>query len=163
MRKTCLAIALSVLLADPGSIVAADTPKEVRGTAIVTDGDSIRIDGTRIRLDGIDAPERRQECEDAQGQTYPCGLKSMRALAKLIGEEVVHCIKKDADRYGRLLAQCFSGDTDLGAEQVRQGWAVAYRKYARTHIAGEDEARDAKLGLWAGTFEMPWNWRRRNR
>ncbi|MYG51660.1 MAG: thermonuclease family protein [Rhodospirillaceae bacterium] len=88
---------------------------------------------------------------------------SMRALAVLIGKSPVRCIKKESDRYGRLLAQCFSDNTDLGAEQVRQGWAVAYRKYTRTYVAIEERAREARKGMWAGAFEMPWNWRRKNR
>ena len=163
MKNFCLTIAFSALLAALGSAVGANDAEKVQGRAIVTDGDSIRIDGIRIRLDGIDAPERRQKCEDAKGKAYFCGQESMQALATLIGEGSVHCIKKESDRYGRLLAQCYSNNIDLGAEQVRKGWAVAYRKYRQTYVAIEEQARKAKSGIWAGAFEMPWNWRRKNR
>ncbi|MCY3827718.1 MAG: thermonuclease family protein [Rhodospirillaceae bacterium] len=98
-----------------------------------------------------------------KGKAYFCGLEAMRGLVELIGESPVRCIKKESDRYGRLLAQCFSDNTDLGAEQVRQGWAVAYRKYTRTYVAIEERAREARKGMGAGAFEMPWNWRRKNR
>lgn len=162
-RSICLLIAIFILLVGPNFNLAADEPERVVGAAVVTDGDSIRIEGTRIRLDGIDAPERRQKCKDAQGKTYPCGQISMQALKLLVKAGDIRCIKKGSNRYGRLLAQCFAGDIDLSAKQVQQGWAVAYRKYDQTYVTDEKQARDAKLGMWAGTFEMPWNWRRKNR
>jgi len=30
-------------------------------------------------------------------------------------------------------------------------------------VVQEDEARLARRGVWAGSFEMPWDWRARNR
>ncbi|HZA65683.1 MAG TPA: hypothetical protein VE592_01970 [Geminicoccaceae bacterium] len=41
-----------------------------------------------------------------------------------------------------------------------QGLALAYRRYSRDYVAAEDEARVAGRGMWAGTFEPPWDWRR---
>ena len=53
------------------------------GPARVVDGDSLEIGGQRIRLYGIDAPEGRQHCRDAQGQDYACGREAARALDTL--------------------------------------------------------------------------------
>jgi endonuclease YncB( thermonuclease family) len=41
---------------------------------------------------------------------------------------------------------------------VQQGWALAFRSTKR-YRAQQDEAEAAKRGLWAGTFELPWEWR----
>ena len=45
---------------------------------------------------------------------------------------------------------------------IRNGFAVAYRKYSKKYVAQENFARREKLGLWSGTFEMPWDWRKKN-
>jgi len=45
---------------------------------------------------------------------------------------------------------------------VAQGLALAYRHYSVDYVAAEDEARAAGRGMWAGTFEPPWDWRHRH-
>ena len=47
---------------------------------------------------------------------------------------------------------------------VERGWAVAFRKYSLDHVDAENDAREARRGIWQGEFEMPWDWRaaRRN-
>ena len=45
---------------------------------------------------------------------------------------------------------------------VRNGYAVAYRKYSKKFIMQENMAKKEKLGLWAGAFDMPWDYRRKN-
>lgn len=40
------------------------------GVASVIDGDTIEIHGQRFRLSGIDAPETKQLCKDAEGKAY---------------------------------------------------------------------------------------------
>ena len=37
-------------------------------------------------------------------------------------------------------------------ELVRQGWALAYRRYGLTYVGQEAEARAAERGLWATRF-----------
>ena len=81
----------------------------------------------------------------------------------MIGRSVVRCEPKGRDRYKRVIAVCFKGETNLNAWMVAQGWAVAFRKYGIDYIDQEDEARLARRGIWAGSFEMPWDWRARNR
>jgi endonuclease YncB( thermonuclease family) len=54
---------------------------------------------------------------------------------------------------------CFLASEDLNRWMVANGWAVAYRKYSRDYVTDEDGARREQLGIWAGTFEMPWDWR----
>ncbi|PCJ60346.1 MAG: hypothetical protein COA65_03715 [Rhodospirillaceae bacterium] len=59
-----------------------------------------------------------------------------------------------------MIATCFAGSINLNAEMVRRGWALAYRRYSKDYVVEEIEAQEAKLGIWAGDFELPWKWRR---
>lgn len=145
------------------AVSAALGASPIQGTASVIDGDTIEIHGERIRFDAIDAPESRQQCLNADGTSYPCGRRSAFALADMIGRGLVSCEPKGHDRYGRTIGVCFKGETNLNAWMVAQGWAVAYRRYGIDYIPQEDDARLARRGMWNGSFEMPWDWRARNR
>lgn len=147
---------LFLLIALSGSPVTAQT--RIEGVASVIDGDTIEVHGTRIRLHGIDAPESRQECTRPDGTTWRCGQQAALALSDRIGRSIVRCDPRD--RYGRIIAICFKGTEDLNRWMVAAGWAVAYRQYSLDYAGDEDSARRAQLGLWAGSFEMPWDWRR---
>jgi len=148
----CL-IALALLSPSAGSVRA-----EVAGSAVVTDGDTIKIGDDSIRLHGIDAPERKQSCM-ADGQFWPCGNESAEALRDRIAGKEVTCTILDRDRYGRLIGECFLGDLNLNAWMVSMGWALAYRRYATDYIAEELMAREAEQGIWRGAFIAPWDWR----
>jgi len=135
---------------------------DIVGLARVVDGDSLEITGTKIRMHGIDAPESKQSCL-ANGKSYRCGQKATVALAELIGSSSVRCEEKDQDRYGRVVAVCFVGQTSLNASLVSQGWALAYRRYSMDFVGEEAEAESNKRGLWAGSFIAPWDWRKGKR
>ena len=62
-----LIFALVVLLNLNVKIVAS----EISGSAVVTDGDTIKISNNKIRLHGIDAPEKRQNCTKNE-KKYNC-------------------------------------------------------------------------------------------
>lgn len=134
---------------------------DMTGVASVVDGDTIEIHGQRIRLHGIDAPESSQTCLDRGGQVWRCGQRAALALQDLIGRRTVSCDERDVGRYGRTISQCFVGETDLNEWLVEQGLALAYRRYSNDYVPAENEARVAGRGMWAGTFEPPWEWRRR--
>lgn len=129
------------------------------GTASVVDGDTIEIHGQRIRLHGIDAPESRQECTRSDGATWRCGQEAALALSDRIGRSVVRCDVRGSDRYGRIISVCFKDTEDLNRWMVASGWAVAYRKYSLDYVADEERAHAARVGIWSGTFTMPWDWR----
>ena len=51
----------------------------------------------------------------------------------------------------------------LNAAMVRRGWAVDFTRYsAGRYQPEEQQARREGLGMWAGRFEMPWEWRHRH-
>ena len=130
------------------------------GRATVTDGDTLGIRSVKFRLHGIDAPESSQTCKDAKGRVYRCGALSANKLSEKIGVRNVTCLEKDRDRYGRIVAVCGAGGEDLNAWMVSQGLAVAYRQYSRDYIALEERAKRFKRGLWAGTFQLPSEYRK---
>jgi endonuclease YncB( thermonuclease family) len=76
-----------------------------------------------------------------------------------IGDGVVTCERKGTDRYGRLVAICRAYGEDLGAWLVGLGWAVARRKYSSRYVPAEELAHKRKAGMWAGGFQLPWDWR----
>jgi endonuclease YncB( thermonuclease family) len=144
----------------------AEPPKPVgaaiSGRARVVDGDSLIIGASRIRLFGIDAPEGRQDCRDAQGRSYRCGETSRRALAELIGGGEVTCTPVGSS-HDRSVAVCTAQGRDLSEAMVRGGHAVELRQHSRgRYSSAEREAREAKRGLWAGEFERPGEWRGRH-
>jgi endonuclease YncB( thermonuclease family) len=133
------------------------------GRASVIDGDTIEIRGQRIRLFGIDAPEGRQTCTDAQGTTYRCGQKAAQALDYRISDGVVTCEPKDRDRYGRIVAVCRAYGEDLSAWMAGLGWALAFRRYSMQYVPAEKLAERRKAGMWSGEFMPPWEFRARGR
>jgi len=134
----------------------------ITGQASVIDGDTIEIHGTRVRLHGIDAPESDQLCI-VQEREVRCGQQAATALFERIGRGTVSCEPKDRDRYGRIVAVCRVRGEDLNASMVTDGWAMAYREYSPDYIPQEEVASAAKVGIWAGLFVAPWDWRRGER
>jgi endonuclease YncB( thermonuclease family) len=127
------------------------------------DGDSFKVGPTEIRLYGIDAPEYRQSCTGASQLQQPCGKLARDALSELLRGRNIHCNTFDQDRYGREVSVCKDGTLDINREMVRLGWAVAYRKHAIAYVSVEAEAKKAKRGIWAWSFEMPEDYRARYR
>jgi len=148
------ALAYFFLLASifPGSAAT------LTGKAEIVDGDTIRVGGLPVRLYGIDAPEGLQTCERG-GKTYPCGKVATKALAALIRGQFVKCEIVGKDDFGRMLGNCLAGDTELNAAMVSSGWAVAFVKYSDRYDSEQMEAETAQAGLWAGSFDKPWDWR----
>ncbi len=161
--KTVIASAAAIFVLCPVSGCARDGSGAVlSGRVTVIDGDTIEVGGARVRLFGIDAPETGQMCRRAGGR-WPCGQYATVALDKIAGSKQATCRVQATDSYDRAVAVCTVDGRDLGAEQVRAGWALAYRHYSRRYSTEEDEARRARQGIWQGTFEKPWDWRERHR
>lgn len=132
--------------------------------AVVIDGDTLAAAGTeRLRLHGIDAPEAAQTCL-RDGRAYACGARAREAMAAIIGSGVLSCDSLGSDRYGRRIVRCRNAEgTDIAGALVRQGWALAFRRFSDDYTGQEAAARAARQGLWAGSFDAPWDWRARHR
>lgn len=160
-RLATLALAAAITFGSLVALAVAD-PGDIIGTAIVTDGDTVRVGEARVRLFAIDAPEKAQTCFDAQARSYACGRAAAEALRfMLAADPVVTCERKATDRYGRVVAVCSNGGGDLGARLVAQGWAVIYERYGGAVYRDQQSAAQAeRLGLWSGEFQNPAEWRR---
>ena len=151
--------------------VRSENINKITGFAKVVDGDTIKINSKKIRLYGIDAPEKKQKCKKTYltisfmsfTKDYMCGEVSTEKLIKKINKQKLNCNILDVDRYKRLIGECFKRNINLNSWMVSNGYAVAYRKYSKKYVSDEINAKNNKLGIWQGKFEMPWDYRRKNR
>ena len=146
---------------------------EIEGYAKVIDGDTIYIDNKKIRLEGIDAPEIKQQCRKPFikisvliglqfSKNYSCGVTSKMKLINKINNSEIKCISSSKDRYKRYLATCYKDKTNLNKWMVRNGYAVAYKRYSKDYVRDEEFAKKNKLGMWQGSFSTPEKWRKLN-
>ncbi len=146
--RVCAAL-LTLVLAPAGA-------QAITGEATVVDGDTLVIGTERIRIFGIDAPESDQSCGDG----WLCGREATSAVEEMTEGKSIRCEGESRDVYGRLIAICYAGSVDIGGDLVRQGLALAYRRYSMAYVEHEDEARQHGRGMWSGAFVAPWDWRK---
>lgn len=156
MRQAAL-----VLLLVLGSGTAA--AQDVGGRASVVQADQISIGGRRISLFGIDSPDPDQDREcTAKGVRYGCASNAKRALETLVDLGPAACVDSGKKNYiGFAYMTCTVNGQDLGAELVRQGWALAFLPQSDRYKDLQAEAKAAKRGLWQDgiRFTVPWLWR----
>lgn len=154
MRRVCLLLA--ILLPACAVSAARGRPGEAV-VAKVIDGDTIeaRINGAseHVRLIGIDTPETHKPNTPVE-----CfGVEATKALTQLLPKGTPIRLVRDVearDRYGRLLAYVYRGDTFVNLEMARTGYAAAYTyppnvAFSGDIVAAAAGARDAGLGLWS--------------
>jgi endonuclease YncB( thermonuclease family) len=118
----------------------------------IADGDTVTIlDSTntqhRIRLQGIDAPESHQAF----------GTQSKKSLSDMVFDKDVTVEYDKIDRYGRLVGKIILNGVDVCLEQIKAGMAWHYKDYEDEqtpadrdlYARAEDDARNARRGLWA--------------
>ena len=135
---------------------------DFKGRVVVTDGDTLKAKKIKIRLHGIDASESKQKCIANNQKPYPCGYQSTLFLKSIIKNNTVFCKGKQKDKYGRLIAVCYSGKVNLNSKMVEEGWAIAYRYYSSDYIVEEKIAKKNKKRIWQGIFMEPYTWRKKN-
>lgn len=153
---------------DGAPVVARNTPlvgtqitaRAGEDALLIVDGDTLRIRNVTIRLAGIDAPERGQPCEDAQGQPFDAGRLAAETLVSLTLSSEVRCTVLERDRYGRTVARCEAQGQDVGRAMVERGWAFPNRHAGLDYTAQGLLARAGGRGLYAGRCTLPESWRR---
>jgi endonuclease YncB( thermonuclease family) len=128
----------------------------------IADGDTLTVlDGrtqVRVRLAGIDAPEKAQ----------PFGTRARQSLAACAFGRVATVDVLDQDRYGRAVGRVLVGERDCGLQQVADGYARHFKRFAfrqpetdrAAYARAEEAARRARLGLWRDDQPTPpWEWR----
>jgi len=128
----------------------------IEGTVVrIVDGDTIyvrladRVE--KIRYIGVNAPEIHHPLKGQE----PGGREAAAVNRHLVGGRHVR-LELDVrtrDRYGRLLAYIWVGDTMINAELVRRGYAQVMTvppnvKYQEMFVTLQREARHAGRGLW---------------
>ncbi len=111
----------------------------------VTDGDTIKLsDGNSVRYVGINTPER--------GKPFYEDAKRLNEKL-LLGKEVrLELNRRPRDRYGRLLARVYVGDTLVNARLVAEGLAHVYIMdafdQAEAWIQLQKTAQTQRKGMW---------------
>lgn len=131
----------------------------VEGAATVVSGDTLRINGQSIRLSGIEAPLTEQSC-GGQGREarWRCGEAARRELGTLVRAKQVRCEIGGGGERGI----CRIGDRDIAAELVSKGHVFAQQGMFSSYGRVEQDARNAKRGIWKGVAERPEEFRQRH-
>ncbi|MBM3350455.1 MAG: thermonuclease family protein [Betaproteobacteria bacterium] len=128
----------------------------------ISDGDTLIVLDTsntqhKVRLAAIDAPEKAQAF----------GQRGKQKLSELCYGKTATINVVTTDRYGRSVGDVDCSGINANEAMVQSGFAWVYRKYDKWHehlYALEDEARDARRGLWADSNPTaPWEWRKAKR
>ena len=168
MKKLSLNL-FSALIFLTLSNIAISNEKTISGKAKVVDGDTIKINKKKVRLFGIDAPEKDQICKKVYfnflifnfQKDYKCGEESTLALSKKLQNKEVKCILEDnKDIYKRNIGTCYIKNQDINKWLVKNGYALAYKKYSKKYVLDEQYAKENELGIWKGAFTEPEKWRR---
>lgn len=159
IRGAVVVVLLFIVLIAAAEVFDRLSREHVSGDFRAVDGDTLAQGSERYRIAGIDAPEMDQTCVGDLGR-YPCGRLAREHLEKLLaGTGRMECSGSERDRFRRLLVTCVKGSEDIGERMVRDGWAVSFGDYAQA----ERDARRERIGLWAGDFDRPADWRRAQR
>lgn len=138
--------------------------KKFSGKVKVIDGDSIRVGDKEVRLFGIDAPEFKQTCFNAKNEEYECGRASFEFLNNFADNKNAECYYAQKDRYNRYLSKCFVNNISINEEILRNGMAIIYNftQSDDTMKKLEAEAKERKLGIWQGAFQLPKQYRKKH-
>ena len=121
----------------------------------VVDGDTIDVQLAdrveKVRYIGVNTPEIHHPIKGEE----PGGREAAEVNRRLVaGRHVrLELDVRTRDRYGRLLAYVWLGDTMVNAELVRRGYAQVMTvppnvRYQDLFLKLQREARDAGRGLW---------------
>jgi micrococcal nuclease len=151
--RSLLTILLSLGSAFAGDSYAARVSRIIDGDTVVVERSSGQL--TKIRLLGIDSPETDQEG----------GAAATQFTASITADRMVEVLEHYTDRYRRTVAEIILPDGRLLSHAlVASGHAWWWPRYAPhdTELEqAEAEARDSRLGLWAGPNPIaPWEWRK---
>ncbi len=161
-RKFLLGVVALTALAWPADVAAQSVKATV---ASIGDGDTIRVrqagKALTVRLACIDAPETAQTPYGQQARTY---LQHRLPIGREVSLNI-----KTTDRYGRSVAEVFSG-VNINLALVEDGQAFVYRQYlsgcdAKEYLDAEYRASRRRYGIWQveGGITRPWDFRRGRR
>jgi micrococcal nuclease len=148
-----------LLLLLPLLVAGSASAGPLEGVVVrVVDGDTIYVQLAdrveKIRYIGVNTPEIHHPIKGEE----PGGREAAAMNRRLVGGRAVRLELdvRSRDRYGRLLAYVWLGDTMVNAELVRRGYAQVMTvppnvRYQDLFVKLQREARDAGRGLWRET------------
>ncbi len=159
-----------------GSSAGDTTPTQPQAPAPATnaitvvsvgDGDTFRANkqgqAITVRLACVDAPELAQK---------PYGANATSQLKQLlpVGQEIA-LRTVDRDRYGRTVAEVYTGGQSVNLQMVASGQAAVYRQYLNGCPANKQQLLQAEAtakrqgqGMWNRSNPikvMPWDFRKK--
>lgn len=149
----------------------------------VYDGDSLWVGEVSLRLFGVDTPELKQICFDAEGhRNSNCGALAELQLERIVAGRLVTCEVVERrgrvdDSFGRPLTRCwaearhldgvpndpYSGRVeDIASLLIVTGFGVDFESPTETRrrSAAEVGAESSRVGLLSGCLLRPKLWRR---
>jgi micrococcal nuclease len=124
-----------------GKVIAVDRADQIQ---VMKDIGKVET----VRLYGIDSP----------GAPQPFGETARLYTHKRVVGKIVRVDPLIVDPFNRIIAWVYTDGECLNKELLRQGMTWWYRKYVpfETELAAlEEEARNAKIGLWAYPSPIP--------
>jgi endonuclease YncB( thermonuclease family) len=157
-------LALALMLGCIPAMAQADPDFDtLSGPARAIDADTLEFGFKRIDLWGADAMNRFQQCR-INGQSTACGAEAWQLTTNLLVATPVTCEVRGKNRYHRNMAVCHNANgVDIGQSLILRGLAVARPDQMPEYEAYENQARQARSGVWAGEFIDPLKWRRGER
>ena len=133
--------------------------REVTGRARAVNADTIAVGATYVFLFGIESMERTQIC-GKDNVPWSCYDYAVRALETIIDVAPVTCtLIGEPDYLGRSLGTCTVAGKNVNEALVRVGFAFAKRDETLDYVPAEEAAKAEGLGLWAGEFQPPAEYR----
>jgi micrococcal nuclease len=150
-RIAPLVALLALLLVVPAALAGSLEGRVVR----IVDGDTIHVRvGDRVekvRYIGVNTPEIHHPRKGEE----PGGREAAEVNRVLVHDRQVRLDTdvRERDRYGRLLAYVWVGDTMINAELVRRGYAQVMTvppnvRHQMLFVKLQREARESERGLW---------------
>lgn len=127
----------------------------------IGDGDTITVrdqgQKRKVRLACLDANEMSQR---PWGQQARAQLQQLAPVGSTVQLKV-----RTTDRYGRTVAEVFDGGRNINQALVASGAAFVYWQYTKgcdrnAYARLEQEAKDRRIGVWAGNVMPPWDYRK---
>lgn len=156
--KSILGILLSVILLIGNPLEAKIINVENVKVISVVDGDTAHMElpgygRQTIRTWGIDCPEKKQKFGNAATEFYTSLIQGKEVFLKV----------RSKDIYGRLIAQVFVDNVDIGLYMVQNGYAWHYVSITKNKelAKAQAHAEEQKLGLWRDAQPTaPWVYRK---
>jgi endonuclease YncB( thermonuclease family) len=151
-----------LLAASLSAAISPARPQTFDARARALDGDTVAVD---FRLLGVDAFERRQLCQKADG-CWECGKTAQDFAANVLRSRNATIRLTPSASYGRPVATVVVDGQDLGERLIQAGLAVPETQYLRNDPARATryrsaftEAKAQRAGAFAGKWIEPSQWR----